>query len=276
MKNSKTKSLMATAPQVSLDGPAAKLLREAEALSLSGAEKARLREAMRLEAGSKRDRGRAQVMVAAVRDGLGASLTATVDHEKARLEARLGEDLAAAAARLVAGEITAAEHAKLARKLKGEAASAMPDAGRSGPVRMVSRDGLASLKAARRLSEDQVKAGMVFRDAYEQGQANVRSQLGGGVGGGTTDLVAAGFTAARRGVARYRLERSVIVAMRSTEYWPGVRELGLLRMVAGEGRCLREFATGGKQFDLGVAALARALDAVALKLGIVKPPSKAA
>lgn len=132
-----------------------------------------------------------------------------------------------------------------------------------GRVRLRSRDGLASLNDTGSLTDDELKAGLAYRHCYETAAGGLRSALGQTEGGGRN--VPVGFAprdaaALQRAYVMARLaqmERTVGAEMHDG------RELTVLRMVAGEGRTLSSLAAGGNAKVANLAALRRALAAVA-------------
>jgi hypothetical protein len=137
----------------------------------------------------------------------------------------------------------------------------------AGAVRLCSRDGLAHLHQLGWLTDAELENGLLYRMLYEMPASDLRSQLGGGVGGGGDHeaFVGARFMRAKSGEARLAIEQAVTVRCGSAHaprYQRGLTELRVLRMVAGEGVALSALGSGGSMASLHRAALKRALAVV--------------
>lgn len=205
------------------------LLRNAEALGLDRDQKARLVAAWRLMQGSRADRKEGERITVDVRDKLAAGLQAVVGAARAR----------------------------------GEKVSTFNDA---GAKRIKTRDGLAMLLESGGIDETQHKAGMAYRYCHEVAGAGLRSALGaagqvrsgrlhGHLGRDAAELQRA-YVIARLA----QMERAVAAIARDAR---DGRELIVLRHVAGEGGTIRSITAGSRARAASVAALRRALDAVA-------------
>ncbi|EDX81456.1 hypothetical protein BBAL3_2613 [Brevundimonas sp. BAL3] len=128
----------------------------------------------------------------------------------------------------------------------------------SGPVRLKSRDGLVSLHTSGSLDDDEVRAGLAYRMCWEAASAGLKSSMAngervsGGARGDALDIKRA-YLMARLN----QMERAVGAIMQDG------RELLALRLIAGEGRTLTSLASGGNAKVAQLAALRRALAAVA-------------
>lgn len=134
--------------------------------------------------------------------------------------------------------------------------------------RRKSRDGLGSLAQSGAISAGEHRAGLAYRHCYEVQAAGLRSNLGNAQGGGGVTPVGfslPGQAALHRAYVMARLtqmDRAVAGAMTDG------REVAVLRLVAGEGRTLTSIAAGGNAKVANLAALKRALAAVAKVLPV--------
>ncbi len=127
------------------------------------------------------------------------------------------------------------------------------------PLRISSRDGLATLFEARAITAHQYGAGRAYRVAFELASAGLKiANLNPtGVGGGKQHAGLAARSAAE-------LQKAYVLArLRQIELAVaglGARELRVLRMIAGEGFTVRELGGGGNSREANTAALRRALE----------------
>lgn len=156
------------------------LLRDADRLALSAHQKARLRYALALRGrnSTRKDRQRADRVVAEVQRELLAGMDETVKMERAR-------------------------------------GGVVEDFNDAGAKWLSSRDGVLSLYRADRLSAEQVGVALAYRRAREQ-QGAVRSQLAGvdGASRGEADLVGIGLVRAKLSVAASRVDIDVAMKLR--------------------------------------------------------------
>ncbi|MDP3853164.1 hypothetical protein [Phenylobacterium sp.] len=141
-----------------------------------------------------------------------------------------------------------------------------------GRIRIRNRDGLALLHRAKGLTDDQAKGGLAFRLCYEAQAGGLASGLGNAGQGGGGRKVTSSVIVQRSAAELHRvyilarlnqMERAVNAAMVDG------RELHALRMIAGEGRTVREIAgSSGHAREAYRAALVRALDAIVQALRI--------
>ncbi len=153
----------------------------------------------------------------------------------------------------LAADVQAVVDAAIAR---GEKVTTYND---DGAKRIKTRDGLGMLLESGGIDETQHKAGMAYRYCYEVASAGLRSGLGapGHIAstGGDRDK---GELHRLYVISRLaQMERTVAASAQDG------RETIVLRQVAGEGRTIRSFSTGGHARRLDAKALKRALDAVA-------------
>jgi hypothetical protein len=103
-------------------------------------------------------------------------------------------------------------------------------------------------------------AGLAYREHAEHLAGDLRSNLNsiGGVGGGSNTAAKAAVARAKASLIVDRIDREVQMCIRSP------KAIQALRMVAGEARTVRSMVPpGGKNVDLTVAALIKALDVAA-------------
>lgn len=136
----------------------------------------------------------------------------------------------------------------------GEAV-AMPKA---GPVRLTTRDGLASLEATSSLTKGELVTAMAYRLLFET--AGVSSGLGSqladrthGVRSSTDGAIIHGLFRAYAGVRLTNIDADVALADRTN------RALNMLRGIAGEGLSLNTFGRGGNARTANLNALRMAL-----------------
>ncbi len=129
-----------------------------------------------------------------------------------------------------------------------------------GHCRMLDRDGLKTLFDRARLTREEYDTGRVYRHLTEMAFSGGKSQMEPRVGGTTVDLIGQGFTRAKAGTLRTKIDLAVAVQLKSDPV-----ALQVLRLVAGEGRALRTLANGSRSFDRHVVSLKSAL-AVAAKV----------
>lgn len=137
------------------------------------------------------------------------------------------------------------------------------------PFQAGGRDGLLALHRSKTLTDTDLKAGLAFRLAYEGASRGIGSCLGrAGEGGGSSKVAGLARSAAelQRAYLLARLNQMELAV--GGELQDG-RELHVLRLVAGEGRTMREVAgSSGHSRALATAALVRALECVARVLRI--------
>lgn len=152
------------------------------------------------------------------------------------------------------------ETVRLEARRTGERLAPPP---KQGPLRLKTRDGLLSLHASGSLDIGEVEAGLAYRLCVEHAGAGLRSALATGEGGGGRSH--GGFgprdkAALMRAYLMARLnqmERAVDAAAQDG------RELLALRLIAGDGRTLTSITAAGNAKLVYLAALRRALAAVA-------------
>ncbi len=157
-------------------GRAAELLRQASGLALSGQQKAWLREAYRLEQGTKSQRREAVAICNRIERELRAGLNETIALEQAR-----------------GGDVHDPQH---------------------GPARIRSRDGLRSLFDAEHLTRPQYEAGLAYRRLHEALSHDLKSQLADEVTSGNVDAVRRKLERAKRLDLRARIDRAVVLQLR--------------------------------------------------------------
>lgn len=222
---------------------------------------------LRLEIAELRDRG--EVVPAELKADANRARTATWQ------ALGLVRELAAEADRLRREELEAtwseraeAETAAIA-SARGEQFGAVSTADLEGrvagdlsfkPIRISSRDGLATLFEAGKLTNSQYGALRVYRIAFETASAGLR----------VANLNPSGAAASRQasGLAARsaaELQRAYVLArLRQIELavsGKGERELRVLRAVAGEGRTIRSLGGSGNAREADTKALVRAADA---------------
>lgn len=142
----------------------------------------------------------------------------------------------------------------------------------AGAVRLCSRDGLAHLRDLDppKITPAELSAGLAYRAVYEITASDLRSQLGGGVGGGADHeaFVGSRYLRAKATKVRQQIEAAVVAAPpHASRYRYGLSGLNVLRMVAGEGRALSSLSGGsGSRGVMLLAALKQALAVVAAVL----------
>lgn len=132
----------------------------------------------------------------------------------------------------------------------------------NGPLRISSRDGLATLFESSKITSHQYGAGRAYRTAYELAAAGLKiANLNASGGGGG---VQHGTLASHR--SAQELQRAYVLArLRQIEIAVGglgPRELRVLRAVAGEGHTIRSLGGSGNAREADTRALVRALEAV--------------
>jgi hypothetical protein len=205
------------------DAEEQRLQAEFAGLDLTEEERAAFAEVLRLRIGNKLDQQQARVALMRLRDGLKASVKATVASALAR----------------------------------GDEVSAHNDA---GAKRIHSRDGLAALHANKNLTDRQFNAGLAYRRRYEAIFKGLRSQLDDTP---RRSLSADQLAATARGRAKSEAERIAVehaVLMRIRLH-PVC--LTYLRHVAGEGRSITSLSGSGKAAGTAIERLAKALDIAA-------------
>ncbi|WP_419254463.1 hypothetical protein ACN2C6_03275 [Caulobacter sp. ErkDOM-YI] len=156
------------------------------------------------------------------------------------------------------------ETVRLEARRTGQRLAPVP---KQGPLRLKTRDGLMSLHASGSLSDGEVEAGLAYRLCVEHAGAGLRSALATCEGGGRSH---GGFgprdkAALMRAYLMARLdqmERAVNAAAQDG------RELLALRLIAGDGRTLTSITAAGNAKLAYLAALRRALAAVASVLRV--------
>lgn len=110
-------------------------------------------------------------------------------------------------------------------------------------TRIKSRDGLRSLHGAGSLTDQQLAKGLTFRERFEAAHASKvaggLAMLGGGRAASSDPAIAAAARNARLMMELAGIEKVVALGKR------GPFRLKVLRDIAGQGRCVHEFATGG-------------------------------
>jgi len=157
------------------------------------------------------------------------------------------------------------ETVRLEARRTGQRPAPVP---KQGPLRLKTRDGLMSLHASGSLSDGEVEAGLAYRLCVEHAGAGLRSALAVSEGGGGRSY--GGFgprdrAALMRAYLMARLdqmERAVNAAAQDG------RELLALRLIAGDGRTLTSITAAGNAKLAHLAALRRALSAVASVLPV--------
>lgn len=143
--------------------------------------------------------------------------------------------------------------------LEGRVDQAIAELG-GKPLRISSRDGLATLFEAGAISAHQYGAGRAYRVAFELASAGLRianlNPTGFGGGKQHAGLAARSAAELQRAYVLLRLRR-IELAVAGL----GARELRVLRLVAGEGYTIRELGGGGNSREANTAALRRALEA---------------
>ena len=183
----------------------------------------------------------------------------------ARRVAPVGRLLAQAHAQKAAVAVGLRETVRLEARRTGEPIAPVP---KQGPLRLKTRDGLMSLHASGSLSDGDVEAGLAYRLCVEHAGAGLRSALAMSQGGGGRSQ--GGFgprdkAALMRAYLMARLdqmERAVNAAAQDG------RELPALRLIAGDGRTLTSITAAGNAKLAYLAALRRALAAVASVLPV--------
>lgn len=208
------------------------LIRNAGPLGLSLEQLARLRKAWVLQGGKVAEQRRARSIAAGVRDEVAKAR---------RAEAR--------------------EAGRLERARPGGGLEPFNDA---GAVRMKSQDGLANLAEAGKLTDAEVAVALRYRSILELESSDLRSALDDSVSSGDpAGLDSFRFHRAKAGVLREEIEQAVVAAARAGRGRRAVRELTVLRKIAGYGDCMEAMAPGGSMRAVYLAALIRALDAAA-------------
>lgn len=177
---------------------ATEMLREAVGLMLSSDQKSSLRHADRLFRGTRKERAEAQAIVTRVKRQLHAGLNETV-----RLARKRGEDVTG---------------------------------GKTGPVRVRTRDGLLSLLETANITLDEYDRGLEVRQWYEARSAGLGSQLAAQEGktGHDNDAFARHrLRLAQKSNAVAKLERRIAVDLASDP-----NALAMFRKVVGEGLSL--------------------------------------
>jgi len=128
------------------------------------------------------------------------------------------------------------------------------------PVRISSRDGLATLFESGKLSNGQYGALRTYRIAFELASAGLRvanlNPSGVSASRQTAGLVARSASELQRAYIMARL-RQIELAVAGK----GARELRVLRAIAGEGRTIRSLGGSGNAREADTKALVRAADA---------------
>lgn len=261
---------------------------EFHGLDLTDEEMADLNEAFRLRrsGATASERIASRQLFADVRKSLANALAATLEHENRRDHviralAVFDRDEAAAVQRIEVALCRPCTDGDIAR-LKGDlnwfettrvhrrkiAIAEIADPGevsvmpRSDARRIHSRDGLASLYDAGKLTLRQLMAGRAYRRRWEAAFRGLRSALGGDGGSSPPGRI----VAAQERSAQWELERSrcdTAVQLRLREH---PQALMLLRRVAGEGASLTAVVGNGKRHGLALAVLIKTLTLVDLML----------
>lgn len=174
-----------------------------------------------------------------------------------RLRARLEAELAGAAeADWLRGALAETAALEQARGVRVEQSPTH--------VRILGRDGLATLRARGSLSAAQFAAGLRYRSCFDDAQPRQVSTLAlqpGGAAGASNlpEAVAARMAQARRGLDRFE---QALVAHHAAMGRPGLAgdALTALREVAGLGRSLRSLSTSGARRARLKALLIEALE----------------
>lgn len=172
------------------------------------------------------------------------------------------QDRAVTRARATAVAVTAGlrETVRLEAARTGEHLAPPP---KDGPLRLKTRDGLMSLHSSGSLNDGEVEAGLAYRLCVEHAGAGLRSALAQTEGGGGRSH--GGFgprdkAALMRAYLMARLNQMERAVDATAE---DGRELLALRLIAGDGRTLTSIVAAGNAKLAYLAALRRALAAVA-------------
>lgn len=205
------------------------------------------------------------------RSGTNGGVGVMARRRKSRKARKVTLPRAQAAAPVVAGERD--EPLATAREAEARHGGAVEAFNDAGAVRLCSRDGLAHLFRLGRIGAGELAAGMAYRAAYEVRARDLRSQLAGGVGGGSDheQFVATRMVRAQSACQCHDIEAAVLAVgapglmgmSRGSPYQRGVGDLAVLRAVAGEGRAISSLGSGGSMAALNLAALKRALEVAA-------------
>lgn len=224
------------------------MLHNAVGFGLTAGQIGRLRQAYHLQRGTKAEKRRAAEISAEVKRDLIAAQATTLaaEYQRTRAEGRLllGEPGA------LAGEL---QEQPLATQFND-----------AGALRLSSRDGLTALRDLGKLTQAEYETGLLYRNVYELQACDLRSQLGETEGRGGFDrarYVISRLHRAQRAVLRDEIERAVQAACRGSKTTKGLREIKVLRAVAGEGLSLRSVSKGGAMQAIYLASLVRALGA---------------
>ncbi len=241
------------------------LMRNSAAVDLTASDRAILRHAQRLQTGTRREREEA--------NRLGQEVAGTLDRQLDQaiaIELRNGGD--------VVGDVAwqGRRGGVVGRAEPMEDGCARPVA----VVRLQSRDGLKSLHDRGKITARQLAAALAYRSLWETLAADLQSQLGAiqGTGGvrSNDDRIAAKFERTRDAIRLGEIERRVVAESRARMFDSKIAlELLALRQVAGDGRSAASvWGNGGKQIDITVAALVRALAIVAAELSMPVDPAE--